>query len=48
MKRTVGSLVVVAHERQAALDAALTEGTRGSTLIRVALRRATRSTETTR
>lgn len=42
------SLVVVAHERRAALDAALGEGTRGATLIRVALRRATRSTETAR
>jgi photoactive yellow protein len=42
------SIVVVAHERRAAVDAALGEGGRGVESIRAALRRAPRGVESTR
>jgi photoactive yellow protein len=42
------SIVLVAHERRAAVDAALGEGSRGVESIRAALRRAPRGAESTR
>ncbi len=42
------SIVLVAHERRAALDTALGSGSRGVESIRAALRRAPRGVESTR